>query len=62
LTARLTQETADELAESRLREAEALATEATSIEQQAAADNLRLEREAAAADHQAAQLRDQTKN
>ena len=56
------QQRADELAESRLREAGALATEAGAIEQQAAADKLRLEREAAVADRQAAQLRAQTKN
>ena len=56
------QETADQLADSRLREADVLATEATEIERQAAEDKLRLEREAAAADHQAAQLRAQTEN
>jgi len=55
-------ETADKLAASRLREADVLATEAAEIERQAAADKLRLEREAAAADQQAAQLRAQTKN
>jgi uncharacterized protein YjbJ (UPF0337 family) len=58
----IAEETADKVADSRLREAEALATEATAIEQQAAADKLRLEREAAAADHQAARLRAETKN
>jgi len=51
---------ADELAESRLREAEDIADDATSTEQQAAAEKRRLEREAAAADQQAAQLRAQT--
>jgi uncharacterized protein YjbJ (UPF0337 family) len=56
------QETADKLADSRLREADVIATEATEIERQAAEDKLRLEREAAAADHQAAQLRAQTEN
>jgi uncharacterized protein YjbJ (UPF0337 family) len=56
------EQSADELAETRLHEAEALAAEATDIEQQAAADELRLERDAAAADHQAAQLRAQTKS
>lgn len=51
---------AADLAETRLREAEALATDASSTEQQAAADKARLEREAAAAEDRAAQLRDQT--
>jgi uncharacterized protein YjbJ (UPF0337 family) len=51
---------ADQLTETRVREAEALAAAATSTEQQAAAEKTRLEREAAAADQQAAQLRAQT--
>ena len=51
---------ADELAESRLREAEAIAADADSTEQEAAAEKRRLERQAAAADQQAAQLRAQT--
>ena len=42
--------------------AEAIADDAKSTEQQAAADNLRLEREAAIADHKAAQLRAETQN
>lgn len=53
---------ADELAESRLRDAEAIAADATSTEQKARAEKLHLEREAAHADHQAALLRAQTKN
>ena len=51
---------ADELAERRLREAEAIATDADATEQEAAAEKRRLERQAAAADQQAAQLRAQT--
>ena len=53
---------ADEVAESGLRDAESMAVDATSTEQHAAAEKRRLEREAAAADQQAAQLRAQTKN
>jgi uncharacterized protein YjbJ (UPF0337 family) len=51
---------ADELAESRLHDAEAIAADATTTEQRAAAEQIRLEREDAAADQQAAQLRAQT--
>ena len=53
---------AEKLAESRLDDAEAIEADATSTEQAAAADKLRLEREAASADQQAAQLRGQTEN
>ena len=53
---------ADHIAESRLREAESLSADAESIEQHAAAEQARLERKAAAADQQAAQLRAQTKD
>lgn len=53
---------ADELAESGLRDADALTADASSTEQQAAAEKLRLEREAAAAEQEAAKLRAQTKN
>jgi uncharacterized protein YjbJ (UPF0337 family) len=53
---------ADALAESGLRDAEAIAADAASTEQQAAAEKLRLEREAAAAEQEAAKLRAQTKN
>jgi uncharacterized protein YjbJ (UPF0337 family) len=53
---------ADEVAESRVRDAAALAADATTTEQQAAAEQVRLEREAAAADQQAAQLRADTEN
>jgi uncharacterized protein YjbJ (UPF0337 family) len=56
------EERAEQLAESRLRGAEAIAADATSTEQQAVAEKLRLEREAAIADNQAAQLRAQTEN
>jgi uncharacterized protein YjbJ (UPF0337 family) len=51
---------ARDLAERRLREAEAIAADADSTEQQAADEKRRLERQAAAADQQAAQLRAQT--
>jgi uncharacterized protein YjbJ (UPF0337 family) len=51
---------ADQLAESRLRDAEAIAADATSTEQLAANEQLRLEREAAAADQEAARLRAET--
>ena len=51
---------ADQLAESRIEEADAIAKDATTTEQQAAAEKQRLQREAAAADKQAAQLRAQT--
>ncbi len=51
---------ADALAESRIREGEALAADANATEQQTADEQLRLQREAAAADQQAAQLRAQT--
>lgn len=53
---------ADELAEARIREAEDLAEDATSIDQQTTSETVRLEREAAAADHQAARLRADTEN
>jgi uncharacterized protein YjbJ (UPF0337 family) len=56
------EERADALAESRLRDAEAIAADADATERQAAADKRRLERQAAAADQQAAQLRAQTQN
>jgi uncharacterized protein YjbJ (UPF0337 family) len=51
---------ADDLAESRLREADAIDADATSTEKRAAAERLRLVREADAIDHQAAQLRAET--
>ncbi|MCW2771481.1 MAG: hypothetical protein JWR27_2914 [Aeromicrobium sp.] len=54
------QQRADDLAESRLDDAEALAADADSTERQAAADQARLEREATAAEEQAARLRAQT--
>ena len=54
------EEKADALAESRLREAADLAEDATSVEQKAAAERIRLEREAAAAAQRAAQLRAET--
>ncbi len=53
---------AEQLAESRLREAEEIAAGAETTEQRAAAEKLRLEREATTADQQAAQLRAQTEN
>jgi len=53
---------AEQLAESRLREADALAGEASAVEQQSDADKVRLEREAAAAEQRAARLRAQTTN
>lgn len=53
---------ADDLAKARIQEAERIAADATATEQDAAAEKLRLERAAAAADQQAAQLRAQTKN
>jgi uncharacterized protein YjbJ (UPF0337 family) len=52
----------DELAESRLRDAESMTADATTTEQQAAAENRRLQREATAADQQAAKLRALTEN
>lgn len=52
----------DHIAESALRDTEALSADAQSIEQEAAADRARLEREAVAAEQQAAQLRAQTKD
>jgi uncharacterized protein YjbJ (UPF0337 family) len=51
---------AEQLAESRLRDAEAIAADADSTEQQATNENLRLQREAAAADQEAARLRAET--
>jgi uncharacterized protein YjbJ (UPF0337 family) len=51
---------AEELAETRLRESEALATDATVTEQQSAAEILRLQQEATTAEQQAAQLRAET--
>ncbi len=51
---------ADELAETRLDQAEEIAADADSTEQEAAAEKRRLERQATAADQQAAQLRAQT--
>jgi uncharacterized protein YjbJ (UPF0337 family) len=51
---------ADELAESRLREAAAIMADADTTEQAATAEKRRLERQAAADDRQAAQLRAQT--
>jgi uncharacterized protein YjbJ (UPF0337 family) len=51
---------ADQLAESRLREADGIATDATSTEQHATEEQLRLQREAAAADQEAARLRAET--
>lgn len=58
----LAERRAEQLAESSLRDAEATAADATSTETAAAAESLRLQREAAAADQQAAQLRAQTEN
>ena len=55
-------EQADELAETRLREAEAISADAKSTQNQAAAEKARLERQAAAADKKAAQLRAETEN
>ena len=51
---------ADALAESRLRDAEAIAAEAEATEERATNEQRRLERDAAAADQQAAQLRAET--
>jgi uncharacterized protein YjbJ (UPF0337 family) len=51
---------ADQLAESRLRDAEAMEDDAASTEQHATTEQIRLEREAAAADQEAARLRAQT--
>jgi len=51
---------ADQLAKTRLREAEALTTDADATERQAAVDQRRLELQAAAAEREAAQLRAQT--
>ena len=51
---------AEQLAESRLRDAEAIADDADSTEQQTTNENLRLQREAAAADQEAARLRAET--
>ena len=51
---------ADQLAESRLRDAEAIAGDATATEEQATEEQLRLQREAAAADQEAARLRAET--
>jgi len=51
---------AEQLAESRLRDAEAIAADASSTEQHATDEHLRLEREAAAADQEAARLRAET--
>lgn len=56
---RAAEQRADDVAETGLREAETLAADAESTEQQAAADAARLEREADAAEQQAARLRDQ---
>ena len=53
---------AEELAESRLGEAETLEADADTTQQQGEADKVRLEREAAVADQQAAQLRAETEN
>jgi uncharacterized protein YjbJ (UPF0337 family) len=53
---------ADELAESGLHDAEAMATDATTTEQHAAAEKRRVERDADAAARQAAQLRAETEN
>ena len=52
----------DELAESGLHDAEAMATDATTTEQHAAAEKRRVERDADAAARQAAQLRAETEN
>ncbi|HSK25747.1 MAG TPA: hypothetical protein VK894_02420 [Jiangellales bacterium] len=54
------EEKAEALAESRLREAAGLAKEAISTEQESVAEKRRLEREAAAAQQRAAQLRAET--
>jgi len=51
---------AGQLAESRLREAEAMTTDATATEEHATEEQLRLQREAAAADQEAARLRAET--
>ena len=57
---RAAEQRADELAETRLREAEAIAAHADSTEREAAAQKRRLESQAAVADQQAAQLRART--
>lgn len=59
---RAAEQHAEHIVESRLRVTEALSADAQSIEQNAAAEQARLEREAAAADHKAEQLRAQTKD
>jgi uncharacterized protein YjbJ (UPF0337 family) len=56
------EERAEELAETRLHEAEAIAAGADSTEQQADVERRRLEREATVADQQAAQMRAKTEN
>jgi uncharacterized protein YjbJ (UPF0337 family) len=54
------EERADDLAETRVREAEKIAADADRTEVQGEAESVRLEREARAAEQQAAQLRAQT--
>ena len=54
------EERADDLAESRIQEATAVAADAADTEKRAAAEQQRLQREAAAAEQQAAQLRADT--
>lgn len=59
---RAAEQRADALAETRLREADQMAADATTTEQDATAEARRLQREADAAEQQAAQLRAQTEN
>ncbi len=59
---RAAEQRADDLAATGIQQAEEVAADATAVEQRAAAEQALLEREAAAAEHEAAKLRDQTRS